>query len=389
MILKLPTAWLQLKYQKTRLLVALAGVVFAILIIFMQLGLRDALFDSSVRLYQALKGDCYLISPRSPSLVAMDNLPQRRLSQVLAFDEVELVSPVYLSFLQWRNFQQRDRWRNIFMIGVDLRHEVFDLPGVRDNFKKLQMPDAILFDRNGRNEYGPVVDAFERDKKVVTEVRTGGKNHRVEVAGLFELGTSFGIDGTIMTSHLNFLRITDSLQQRSIHLGVIDLKPGVAVQDFTEKLRQFLPPDVRVLTKAELIEFEKTYWRTGTAVGFIFSLGVILGIIVGMVVVYQILYTNVSEHLAEFATLKAIGYRHRYLLSVVLQQSALIAILGYFPGLLVSKILYELTRQATLLPIEMNVARAITVFVLTLVMCFSAGATAVDKLKAADPADIF
>jgi putative ABC transport system permease protein len=114
-----------------------------------------------------------------------------------------------------------------------------------------------------------------------------------------------------------------------------------------------------------------------------------LGIIVGSIVVYQILYTNISEHLSEYATLKAIGYRHRYLLSMVLQQALLIAILGYIPGFLISLIQYKFIQQATLLPIQMTVSRALFVFILTIIMCFISGATAVRKLQDADPADIF
>ena len=174
-----------------------------------------------------------------------------------------------------------------------------------------------------------------------------------------------------------------------INVGLIKLKPGSDVKAFMTKLQDHLPADVRVLSKEEYINFDKEYWQSSTAIGFIFSLGVMLGIIVGIVVVYQILYTNVSEHLPEYATLKALGYRHRYLLKIVFQQAFLIAVLGYFPGFVITIIQYEITRQATLLPIGMTTERAVVVFISTLVMCLISGATAVRKLQDADPADIF
>jgi putative ABC transport system permease protein len=388
MVMKLPTAWLQLRYQKIRLLVALAGVIFAVVIIFMQLGLRDALFESGVRLHQSLDGDCFLISSRSPSLIALDYVTERRLSQVLAFDEVEFVAPVYSLFLQWRNTQNPKRWRNIFILGFDLRYPIFNLPGVQENLDKLKIPNTVLFDRNSRLEYGPVVAEFEDRGSVITEVRLR-KNRRIEVVGLFELGTSFGIDGSIMTSSINFIRITNQENKGLIKLGVIKLKAGINVEAFTRQASYYLPRDVRLLSRQQFIEFEKDYWRTGTAIGFIFSVGVALGLVVGIVVVYQILYTNVSEHLPQYATLKAIGYPHRYLLSMVLQQSIFIAILGYIPGWLLSQLLYGFTKQATQLPIAMTLERSTWVFALTFIMCFISGATAVRKLRDADPADIF
>jgi putative ABC transport system permease protein len=389
MLLKLHTAWLQLKYEKTRLAVALSGVVFAVVIIFMQLGIQDALFDSAVRLHQSLRGDCFLISPRSASLVAMDSLTERRLLQTLAFQEVEFVSPIYVEYVQWQNPNIKNYWRNIFLIGIDLRNPPFNLPGIEENLNKLKIDDRVLFDRGSRKEYGTIVEDFLKQGIVTTEVRYYDTTRKIKVVGLFDLGTSFGIDGNILTSHLNFFKIIGKNIKGFINIGVIKLKPGTDVETFIEKLKNYLPKDVKVLSKRELMDWEKDYWNRSTPIGFVFSLGVILGLVVGVVVVYQILYTNVSEHLSEYATLKAMGYRHQYLLSMVLQQSAFIALLGYLPGFVIAEILYKLTHEATMLPIGMTLSRAVSVVLLTLVMCFLAGSTAVKKLAAADPADIF
>lgn len=389
MFQKLPTAWLQLRYQKIRLLVALLGVVFSVVIVFMQYGIRDALYDSAVRLYQGMQGDCFLISPRSTALVAMGSFSERRLWQALAFEEVELVSPIYIEQAQWKNPETRNYWRNIFVIGFDLRHRVFDFPGVEANKDKLQRPDVILFDRESRSEFGPIVEQFEEQGSVTTEIESRGANRQIQVVGLFELGTSFGSDGNLLTSHLNFLRIFRTRPQGFINVGLIKLKPGTDVEKFKHNLKQYLPKDVRVYSKQELIGFEKHYWQSSTAIGFIFSLGVALGIMVGVVVVYQILYTNVTEHLAEFATLKAMGYKHNYLLSTVFQQAIFIAVLGYIPGFILTILAYEFAKDMTLLPFAMTFNRAILVLIGTIIMCLISGASAVRKLKAADPADIF
>jgi putative ABC transport system permease protein len=386
---KLPTAWLQLRYQRVRLIVALSGVIFAVVIIFMQLGIRDALFDSAVRLHRGLEGDCFLISPRSTSLIAMEKFSERRLNQTLAFKEVDFVAPIYLARSQWKNPETRNYWRNLTVIGFDLRYQIFNLPGVNENIEALKIPDRVLFDSSSRSEFGPIVSEFQQNNTVITEVTTNGNNRKIQVAGLFQLGTSFGTDGNLMTSHLNFLRIFSDRKQGFIDIGLIKLKPGYDTHKFINTVEKYLPPDVKILSKEEFIKFEKKYWQSSTAIGFIFNLGVGLGLIVGIVVVYQILYTNVSEHLPEYATLKAIGYRHKYLLSVVLQQALFIALLGYIPGFLISVIQYEVTKQATLLPIAMTFERAMFVIAATIMMCFISGATAVNKLKSADPADIF
>jgi putative ABC transport system permease protein len=382
---RIPLAWLQLMREKIRLLVALAGIAFACILMFMQLGFQDSLLESAIRFHVALKGEIFLVSPQSNALIAMNTFSQRRLYQALGFEGVRAVSPVYLSFALWKNPETR-RTRSIFVVGVDPSADLVDLPGLTpDELEEIKKADVVLFDRRSRSEFGPIAQWFEAGQEVVTEVG----NRRVRVGGLFEMGATFGADGTILTSDLNFLRIFPQREPGLVDIGVVQLQPGVDPKPLLEQMRALLPEDVRVLSRAEFIDMERSYWEEGTAIGFIFGLGVAMGFIVGVVIVYQILYTDVSDHLAEYATLKAMGYTDTYLLGVVLQEALLLAVLGYIPAFALAVLLYDLTANATLLPIAMTFNRAMLVLGLTVSMCFISGAIAVRRLRAADPADIF
>jgi putative ABC transport system permease protein len=387
---KTPLAWLQLKHEKMRLWVAIAGISFAVILMFMQLGFQAALFDSSVQIQKSFRGDIFLLSPRSTALIAMKSFSERRLYQTLNFSEVEYVAPIYLGFAQWKNPDKPTYWRNIHIIGFDIRYPIFNLSNFEPNYQKLQQPDVVLFDSASRPEFGNIATDFKTKGDVQTEIDnlSSGSRH-TQVVGLFQLGTSFGIDGNLITSQLNFLRIFSQRQKGLIEVGLIKLRSGINPNQFKQKLQIALPTDVIILTKQEWINFEKNYWMTSTAIGFIFTLGVGMGLIVGIVVVYQILYTDVTQHLREYATLKAIGYQHYYFLFLVFQEAIILAILGYIPGFLIASGLYYLAKQATLLPIMMTSERIYLVFSLTLFMCFLAGVIAINKLKDADPADIF
>ncbi len=390
MIGKISTAWLQLKYEKIRLLVALCGISFAVVLIFMQLGLRAALFDSAVAVHTKLQGEIFLTSPRSTSFVAMENFSERRLDQALALEEVESVIPIYLGFTHSKNPQTQNSWRTIYVIGFDIDYQVFDLPGVKSNIDKIKLPDVVLFDEASRAEFGPIADEFRREGIVNLEVGYQASGTRkITVLGLFKLGTSFGADGNLITSDLNFLRIIPQRKKGFINLGVIKLKPGYNINKVVNKLREYLPEDVKVLSKQAAIDAEKKYWNSNTPIGFIFAFGVVLGLIVGLIIVYQILYSNVSEHLAEYATLKAIGYKHDYLVYVIFQESLILAILGYIPGFFISSVMYKITTDATHLPVAMEPSRVLLVLILTFSMCFISGAIAMRKLSEAEPADIF
>ncbi|MBD2437536.1 ABC transporter permease DevC [Nostoc sp. FACHB-110] len=381
---KIPLAWLQMTRDKTRLAVALAGIGFADILMFTQLGFRDALYYSNVQLHSSLKGDIVLINRQSNAILSMKSFSQRRLYKALDLPAVQSVHPIYLDYTIWKN-PQTGRTRTILIYGINPEVNLFNLPGVQENLDKLKLPDTVLFDRSSRQEYGQIATNFDKGQNVTTEVR----RRKIKVVGLFTLGTSFGADGNLITSDVNFLRIFNNRQRGLVDIGVIQLKPGANVNAVAQDLRNYLPQDVNVLTKQEFIDFERHYWASSTAIGFIFSLGTIMGFIVGTVIVYQILYTEVSDHLSEYATLKAIGYTQNYLLMVILQEALLLACLGYLPGWFFTMLMYQKAKEATLLPIFMSFDRAITVLILTIIMCFISGAIAVRKLRSADPADIF
>jgi putative ABC transport system permease protein len=382
--MRIPLAWLQLSREKMRLFVAIAGISFADILMFMQLGFRDALFDAAVTMHKNLQGDIFLISPQSTAIISMKSFPKRRLYQSLSFAGVQSVNPVYLGFGLWKNPQTMGT-RSIMVMGFNPTDSALAVPGVTNNLNQIKMPDVVLFDDASRPEFGPITQDFKQNKNITTEV----EGRRIRVGGLFTLGASFGADGNIVTSDLNFLRIFPKRNKGIIDIGIIKVKPGVDPQIVIQKMRRELPKDVKVISKEEFVDFEKKYWETGTAIGFIFALGTGMGFIVGIVIVYQILYTDVTDHLPEYATLKAMGYENSYLLMVVFQEALILSVFGYLPGVGIATGLYALTQGATQLPMVMTVSRAITVLILTIVMCGISGAIAVRKLQAADPADIF
>ncbi len=383
--MKTPLAWLQLTHEKTRLLVALAGITFADVLMFMQLGFRDGLFDSAVGLHRSLDGDIFVINSKTDTLIEIRSFSQRRLYQILGVDQVESVTPIYIGVSTWKNPIEK-KTHNILNVGFNPDKNVIILPDVQENISVTKQQDVVLLDRLSRKEFGPISQLFEPGQIITTEVG----NRQIKVKGLFSLGTSFGIDGTIITSDVNFFRLFPDRKEGLIDIGVIKLKSGANLEKNLDFLRKtFDYEDISFYSKENLIKHEKNFWQNRTAIGFIFTLGTIMGFIVGTVIVYQILYTDVADHLPEYATLKAMGYTDFYLLTVVFQEAIILGCIGFIPGFSFSILLYYNAAKATGLPIMMVTSRAISVLILTILMCCISGVIAVGKLRAADPADIF
>ncbi|ABA21868.1 DevC protein [Trichormus variabilis ATCC 29413] len=382
---KIPLAWLQLSREKARMLVAIAGIAFADVLMFLQLGIREALFDGAVQLHNSLEGEIVLVSSRYKSLFSQQRFSQRRLYQAMGFTGVQSVSPIYVDPLPWKNPDNQETC-NIYVIAFNPEEKVLNLAGVQENLTKLREPDTVLFDLGSRKEFGQIVPKFQTRGTFTTEIN----NRQIKTVGLFKLGTSFGINGNLITSDVNFFRLFNQRRQPGlIDLGLIKLEPGANINWVLANLKANLPDDINILTKQEFANQERSYWNSSTPVGFTFTLGAIIGFMVGAVIVYQILYSDVSDHLPEYATLKAIGFKNRYLLIIVFQEALILAAIGFIPGIAISQGLYMITRQATLLPIMMTLDRAVFIFMITTLMCSISASLAIRKLQAADPADIF
>lgn len=379
-----PLGWIQLRHDKTRLLVSIGGIAFADILMFMQLGILNGLYDSNTAPHQQLSADIVLVSTQARQFTNLLTFPRRRLYQTMDVPGVAAAEPLYTNFIDWKHPQTRKKTA-MLVIGVNPETKALDLPEVNQNLDKIKLPDTVLFDRSSRGDYQAVIDRVRQGKPVTTEIA----RRTITIGGLFQLGASFNTDGVLITSDQNFLRLFPEREAGQVSLGLVQVQPGYDSEQVVAALNQYLPQDVRALTKQGFVEFEKDYINQNQPIAFVFGLGTAIGFVVGVTIVYQILSTDVNDHLAEYATFKAMGYRDLYLLGVVFEEALILAAIGFIPSVGVALGLYSLLRQVGALPIYMPLFRLALVFGLTVVMCGLSGAIATRKLRSADPADIF
>ncbi len=383
-LLRTPLAWRQAIHRPMRLAAAIAGGSFANVLVFFQLGLSGGLYDSQKRPIQRINGELVMVSGRYLYLGEQLNFPRARLIQALGVEGVEAVTPLYIGLSEWLNRDTRQQ-KQALLFGVAPENPGLRIPELLAQPQLLQRSDALLFDSRSKRNAGPVAETVRRDGRYDTEL--GGV--RAAVTGLFSLGVTFAADINLITSATNFKNYFPNQSADDIQMGVIQLQPGVDPLRVQATLRQVLDPSVKVLTIAELEATEVNYWRRNTSFGLIFGLGVLVGLVVGGIIVYQILYSDVSDHLAEYATLKAIGYDDSFVVGIILQESLILALLAFAPSLLLSLGLYNFLARSTSLMVVMTAGRALLVFAFTLGVCGVSGWLATAKLRRLDPAEIF
>src|SRR5207237_10098335 len=216
---------------------------------------------------------------------------------------------------------------------------------------------------------------------------------KVKIVGSFALGPDFMASGTVMMSDRSFAGFLagspDNLAGLPIEFGVIKVQPGTDVSGVECAVAAALPAEVRVLSKTELIAFERAFQADLSSAGPIFWMGTFVGFIVGMLISYQVIYTDLSDQLPQYATLKGMGYETSYLVRVVFEQAALSALLAFVPAWLVCLLVYYVIGALALLPLHMTSTLTVLSLTLTLGMCLLAAALAIRRVVAADPAEVF
>ncbi|MEM8603262.1 MAG: ABC transporter permease DevC [Cyanobacteria bacterium P01_H01_bin.121] len=387
LFVRIPLAWLQLTRNKLRLIVALCGIAFAAILIFMQLAFLGSLYESQTAFPRRINADLVMISRKFRTLSkAPIRFPRQYLYRALNFEGVAAVNSIYYQrmFLKYAGAQGS---KGIFVIGINPENSPLKLPEFEQVAHWLKIPMFALMDANSDlKEYGAILEELKQGQPVPVELQ----DQRVWIAAAIDfVGASFADDGNLITSTTTYGKLLGAVSEEDISIGLITLNPGVDQQMMLQELRQQLPDNLQVVTVADFLKLEEDYWRTGAPIGFIFTMGVLVGFLVGVIVVYQILYSEVSDHLSDYALLKVRGYKQRYFLKVLFQESLLLAVLGYIPGFAVSLGLYKYTQAATALPMNMTIPRAGFVLLLTIIMCFLSGMISIRKLQEADPADLF
>ena len=386
--MKTQLALQNLAQNKARTCVATAGVTFAVVLIFMQLGFLGATRRTATLIYDGLDFDIVLRSPSYVHLTDARTLPRERLLQAAAIPEVEHTRPFYLSINDWQH-PETGHWRGIIVMGTQPDDPVFTDEEIRRQVRGLREPRFLLMDRKSKKGFGPKNgEKFgDEDLGVVT---TLGREP-VEIVGHFKLGAGFAADGAVLLSDQGFSRVSYFQNIDQMTLGLITLRDDADPEVAKEKLQLAFQGlgDVTVETRAELYTNEEHHWVYETKVGTVFWSGVLVALLVGIMIVYQVLSADVTRMIGEYATLKAMGYRDGYLSKVILQQAVALAILGFAVGLGCAWLLYVYVAVNASIPMQMTRFTVVSVFVMSIFMCAMSGLAAVRKVWSADPADLF
>lgn len=370
-----PLAQRNLLHDKVRLAVTLTGVVFAVVLIVVELGLFVGFTVTTSSIIDRSGVDFWIVSKHTPYIEQGSAFSERKLYKVLATPGVASADKYIVRFGQWKAPNGSEE--AVQVVGFNPYSGIAGPWNiVEGSVEDLKTPDAIM------------VDELYKKKLGVTRVGETFEifGRRVRVVGFTSGIRSFTTAPYVFTSFKNAQGYTRIAEDQTFFI-LVKAQPGSDLNLLKKDLESRLL-NVDVLPTKEFSRMTRFYWMFTTGAGVAVLIAALLGLVVGVVVVAQTIYATTMDHIREFGTLKAMGAPNSYIYRVIITQAGIAAVVGYTLAMFVSAFIVHASRSggaAILLPWQM----AVGLFFLTLAMCVGAAVVSIKKVTTLDPAMVF
>lgn len=380
---RLPIGWLQLTHSRTRFIAALAGVAFANVLVFVQLGIMNSMATATLKPYGFFQADIMISAPDANAMSEGGNVARQWMLQAMAHPDVRAGMGLFTANVSW---QRETNALGLTTFGIDTTQPAFLNPDIAAKAAPLQLQMSGLLDRLSRGLPKDLAAGIRPQSPLSFET----SDKTLTLYDTFAGGGGFGGDGFLIVSDQTFLSLFKERSSAAPDHILLKLRAGADATRVSADLRGLISDKtLRIRSYADAAQEDLTYQQTRRPTGIIFGFGVIIGVLVGLVIVYQVLSTDVADHMREYATFKAMGYSQGFFFSVVLEEALILGLFGFIPGAVVGTALLTLMGKLTTLPLAMTPGMILYVFAGTLVFSTLSGTLATRKLAAADPADLF
>ncbi len=354
-----------------KLLTALVGVVFSIVLVNIQGGLFLGLIGKASLLIDNGKADIWVGHKKTHNVDFARDIPRRWTDRVRGVAGVKTAEPYLLGH---SNMTLPDGgFEPVLLVGCER-------PGLLGNAWSMNEGDSSAILQTD----GIIVDVYEDDKlknPAIGDLREiGGVRARV-------VGRSEGILGFLVSP---YVFTTFDQARKFLHKSpddcsyiLVQLDQDADPAAVCDAIRTRIP-EVDAYTKDQFSQISIQYWIERTGLGISFGAATMMGLLVGMVMVAETLYTLVLDRLSEFGTLKAIGATERQVYTILLMQALVMATVGSMVGLAAVfgiQHFYGTPRAPIVVPWWLSLGSC----VLVLVICLGASLLPYLRIRKVDP----
>lgn len=397
-----------------RFLVAQAGIMFAVSLVTIQIGILKGFARSTTRIIESSNADIWLTGEEMVHFELTQSIPLETQVEAKTIDGVARAEAMVLASGRWRG--PSGKISTVRIVGFDPSGRLFrprqimagDLAKVDEPFSFMTDPTNLdglkleAVDGQGEVNSAPAtLVGLTRDTQSIASssmIFTSLENAKAYATAGLTSSVSCDVQpgGDNLRCTTTYTRAEDEAIPDRQPLSISDPVSYVLIQADSDQdiaqLKQRLEaafPDVQALTQEEMLTITRQYWQLRTGIGFILGLGAAVGMIVGIVIVGQILYSSVSDHIREYGTLKAMGASDKMIYGVIIEQALWMAVLGYIPSILLCFGLGAWTFSTQGIMILITPAVSAGIFGITVLMCVGSALFAIQKVTHVDPAIVF
>lgn len=368
-------AWRNLSHDRARFVVTLVGVLFAVLLMGVELGLLLGFARTTSGLVDHTAADLWITPAGTTNVDIAGRLDERRRFEALAVPGVASVDMLMMQFAFWR--KPDGGTESVSMVGFNIatgQGRPWNL--VEGCIEDLQQDDAVIIDRLYAGKLG--VTALGQTVEI--------NNRRARVVGFTAGIRTFTQSPYVFTTHRNAQHFTFFRPDQTTYL-LVTLERGADAASVRHALQARLGR-VDVWFATEFARAAQRYWLITTGAGSALLLAALLGLIVGIVIVGQTLYATTVDRLPEYATLRAMGAPNRYLYHVILKQAGISAVFGFGGGMLLVALVVAASAGSTV-AVAMPAGLIGVLALLTLCMCALGALVSIRRVTRIDPTSVF
>ncbi len=365
-----------LLYEKLRSFIALLGIVFAVSLIFAQMGIYLGLMETSSVVIDHTPGDIWVTSKNCKNFDFSQPIPEYLHYQVLSTEGIQWAENLIIT---WGVIKQAEGGsEQVEIVGFNpdtgiggpWKMKVGDIRALKNG--NFAIVDESAMKRLGRISVGDYRDILWR---------------RVKVVGISKGVKSFTTAPLIFTSYHFAQRLVSWIGPDNTVFVIAKVSPGFSVNEVIQDLKKRLK-GVDIYSKKAFSRKTRFYWTMETGVGFSFLLTILISFLIGALIVGQTIYNSTLEHIKEFGTLKALGASNFDIYQIIFSQAIINALLGYLISLVFTMLSVQFYEMLGMVMVMRNWVN-ILVLLLTLTMCLSSAFVSVRRVRKIDPAILF
>lgn len=370
-----PVSTQMLLYNRQRFIMTILGIAIAFFLAAAQIGLLVGWIHTNSAIINHSGVDIWVMAKETRTIDYGTAIPRHRIQQVSSVEGVAWAEGMVVGWINWQHPEGRNV--TVEVIGLDKSNAGGPWKMVEGNIESVHLPETVIVD--------------ELSKDVLGIYKLGDQaemlNKRVIVGGFSQEVRTFTAAPFVFTSMTNALDYVPYYNDDEISYVLARIAPNEDIIAVRDRIAREVA-HVEVLTTDEFAERSVKYWMLETGVGITVIITAVLGLLIGAVIMSQTLFAITQDHIANYATLLALGFHQKTLRQIVVTQSLSLGGLGIIVGC----VLFVLASNAsarTQIPLETTPLVSIGLISFSLLCCIASSWFSIRAIFKLDPVMVF